>query len=101
MSISKQQVLHVANLAKLKLTEKEVARFQKQLSKVLDYFEQLNEIDTSKTKPTSQTTGLKNVFRKDEIDEKDSLSQKDALSGTEDVHNGYFKVPAIFEKDKL
>jgi len=99
VSLSKKQVLHVANLAKLKLSGKDVNKFKKQLSEVIGYFEQLKEIDTSKTEPASQTTGLENVLRNDEINTASSLKQKDALSGTEDVHNGYFKVPAVIKKD--
>jgi aspartyl-tRNA(Asn)/glutamyl-tRNA(Gln) amidotransferase subunit C len=99
MKLSKKQILHVAKLANLKLSKKEVIKFQKQLSEVIECFEELKEVNTSSIEPTSQTTGLNNVSRKDEIQHKDSLSQKEALSGTEEVHNGYFKVPAILLKE--
>lgn len=93
--LTKKQVLHIAKLANLKLSEAEVVKFQKQLSDVLGYIDILNELDTSKIKPTAQVTGLQNVLRNDELGK--SLTQKEALSGTKNKHQGYFKVKAIFE----
>jgi len=81
-SLSKDEVLHVAKLAKLDLTSEEVTKFQKQLSKIVDYISQLSEVDTSNLEPTSQTTGLENVFRSDEL-KQEGLTQEEALSGTE------------------
>lgn len=92
--LTKGQVLHVAELANLKLTEAEVKKFQKQLSDILDYIKILNQLDTNKVEPTSQVTGLENVFREDKVEK--CLSQKQALSGTKSKYKGYFKVEAIF-----
>jgi len=93
--LSREQVLHIAKLANLTLTEKEVKKFQKDLSDILAYIDLLNELDTSKVKPTFQVTGLKNVVREDK--EIRGLSQKEALAGTKAKYQGYFKVKAIFE----
>jgi aspartyl-tRNA(Asn)/glutamyl-tRNA(Gln) amidotransferase subunit C len=93
--LTKAQVLHIAQLANLKLSKSEVKKFQKQLSDVLGYVDILNELKTDKVKPTAQVTGLTNVMRPDEI--KKGLSQKQALSGSKSKHKGYFKVKAIFE----
>lgn len=93
--LSKEQVEHVAKLADLKLTEKEAAKFQKQLSEILDYVRQLNKLDTKGVEPTSQVTGLENVFREDEPGP--SLPQKEVLSGTKKRKDGFFKIKAIFE----
>ena len=93
--LTKDQVLHIAKLADLKLSDKEVKKVQKQLSDILGYMEVLNELNTDKVKPTSQVTGLENVVRKDEVGK--SLRQKEALVGTKNKHQGYFKVKAIFE----
>jgi aspartyl-tRNA(Asn)/glutamyl-tRNA(Gln) amidotransferase subunit C len=68
-------VKHVAKLAKLELTEKEIRDFHRELSKVVGYFDQLKEVDTKNIDPTSQTTGLTNVLREDEINPIDILSQ--------------------------
>ena len=94
--LSKADVVHVAKLAKLDLTESEIKKFLSQLSSVVEYIGELEKVDTTGIEPTSQTTGLTNVFRGDEI-KPSSLNQDKALSGTDKVHNGYFKVPAILE----
>lgn len=93
--LTKTDVEHVAKLAKLKLTADETDKFQKQLSKIVNYIGQLEEVDTSELLPTSQTTGLENVLRKDEVKTLSCLSQEEALSGTEKTHNGYFIVDAV------
>jgi len=95
--ISKKDVEHVARLAKLKLTDNEIDKFSKQLSEIISYVEELDKVDTSKTEPTNQTTGLENVSRQDNKNSETVLSQDEALSGTEAEHNGYFVVDAIFQ----
>jgi len=94
--LSKDQVKHIAKLANLKLTGAEISKFQKQLSKILDYVEQLNKLNTKKVEPASQVTGLENIFREDEP--KPSLSQKEVLSGAKNTEKGMFKIKAIFEE---
>lgn len=66
MKLTKDQVKHVAALARLGIEEKEVEKFQTQLSGILDYVEQLNEVNTDNIEPTAQVTGLKNIMRSDE-----------------------------------
>lgn len=67
MKLTKDQVLHVAKLARIGLDEKQIQKFQKELSSILDYVEMLNEVDTKGIEPTSQVTGLTNVGREDEV----------------------------------
>lgn len=67
MNLTKEQILHIAKLARLKLTEEEIDKFALQISGVLEYVEILNELDTSKVEPTHQVTGLSNISRADEI----------------------------------
>ena len=93
--LTKQDVLHVAKLAKLPLTDTEVNKFTDQLSAIVNYMDELNAVDTTNIEPTSQTTGLENVFRNDEIKPDQILSQEAALSGSDKTYNGYFKVDAI------
>ncbi|HTK03599.1 MAG TPA: Asp-tRNA(Asn)/Glu-tRNA(Gln) amidotransferase subunit GatC [Alphaproteobacteria bacterium] len=95
--LTRQDVLHIAKLAKLSLTDDEVEKFTAQLSSILKYVDELNSVDTSEVDPTSQTTGLVNVFRDDEIKTDQILSQAEALSGTDETYNGYFRVPTILE----
>jgi aspartyl-tRNA(Asn)/glutamyl-tRNA(Gln) amidotransferase subunit C len=91
-----KEVEHVALLANLKLNKTELRKFQKQLSEILGYIEVLNKLKAEKIEPTSQVTGLENVFRKDEI--KPSLSQKEVLSNAKEKHDNFFKTKAIFEE---
>lgn len=65
MKLSKEQVEHVAKLARLGLTPKEVLKFQTQMSGILNYVEQLNEVNTDGVEPTAQVTGLTNIMRED------------------------------------
>ena len=64
MKLSKQDIKHIANLARLELSEKELDKYGKQLSDVLGYIDQLQEVDTKGVEPTAQVTGLTNVFSK-------------------------------------
>lgn len=64
--LSKKEVEHIAKLARLGLTEEEKKRFQKQLSSILDYFKELQKVDTKKVAPTAHAVGASNVIREDE-----------------------------------
>lgn len=91
----KIDVSHIAKLANLPLSSTEKAKFKNQLEETLEYIEELNEVKTKNTEPTSQVTGLENITREDTAGT--SLSQNDALSNAKSTHNGFFKVKAIFE----
>ncbi|KKT64597.1 MAG: Aspartyl/glutamyl-tRNA(Asn/Gln) amidotransferase subunit C [Candidatus Woesebacteria bacterium GW2011_GWA2_44_33] len=93
--LTKKDVEHVASLAKLSISDKELEKYLKQLDEIVNYIGELNEVDTESTEPTSQTTGLENIFRPDELKPQQSLSDEEALAGTEETHNGYFKVEAV------
>lgn len=95
-----EDVIHVAKLANLSLSDSEVEKFQKQLSDIVEYISELNSVDTTGVEPTSQSTGLENVTRNDEIETDDILSVDQATSSTENTHNGYFKVKAILQERK-
>jgi aspartyl-tRNA(Asn)/glutamyl-tRNA(Gln) amidotransferase subunit C len=85
--LTKKDVLHVAELSNLILTDSEVKKLTPQLDKIIEFVGILNEVDTNGIEPTSQTTGLVNRLRDDVIDSTNSLKQDD-----------YFKVPAILSK---
>ncbi|NOY65495.1 MAG: Asp-tRNA(Asn)/Glu-tRNA(Gln) amidotransferase subunit GatC [Nitrospirae bacterium] len=95
MRISSKEVEHIAMLARLKLTEEEKELFSEQLSKILDYIEKLNELDTVDVEPTSHVIPLRNVFRKDEPAQ--SLSVDDALKNAPDRAGSFYRVPKIIE----
>lgn len=91
--ISKDQVKHVAHLARLAVTDEEVEHLTKDLSAIIDYAEQLNELDTDQIEPTTHVLNLKNVMRKDEP--KDWITREDALENAPDAEDGQFRVPSI------
>ena len=93
----KINVKHIAKLANLPLSDKEEERFEKQISSILKYVEQLNSVDTKGVSITSQVTNLENAIRKDEPDT--SLNQEDALSNTKSKHNGFFKVGKVLDNE--
>lgn len=97
VALTREDILHVAKLAKLELSDVEVKKFTPQLSNVINFVSELSNVDTKDTEATSQTTGLENIKRSDEVKNDSSLTQDQAVSGTDKTHNGYFKVKAILE----
>lgn len=96
MKLTKDQVKKVAKLANLPLTYEEEEKYSEQLSNILDYFEQLNKVDTSKVEPTFNVTGQSNVMREDIP--APSLSQEEALSNVSQKKNGMFVAKGVFEE---
>lgn len=97
MKLTKDQVKHVAKLANLPLTEEEEEKYAEQLSKVLEYVDQLNKVDTSDVEPTFNVSGLNNVFREDETSA--CLSQEEALSNAPRKKDGMFETKGVFEEE--
>lgn len=91
MDIDRKLLERVAEAARLNLTEKEIEKFLPQLKEALEFFSQLQEVNTEKIKPSFQPVELKNVMREDK--EKQCLTQDEALSLTEHKKDGYFKGP--------
>ena len=92
--ISKQQVQHIAKLARLGLTEKEIEKFQKDLSAILDYVEKLKEVNIDGIEPTSHSVLVENVMRKDES-RKSKVESGKLLELAPETKNGYLKVKSI------
>jgi aspartyl-tRNA(Asn)/glutamyl-tRNA(Gln) amidotransferase subunit C len=95
MSITVKDVEHVANLARLELSEQEKEQFTGQLNAILKYAEKLNELATDDVEPTSHVLPVHNVMREDVI--RESVSNETALRNAPDDENGQFKVPAVLE----
>jgi aspartyl-tRNA(Asn)/glutamyl-tRNA(Gln) amidotransferase subunit C len=95
MLLTRDQVEHVANLAKLGLTEEEIELYRKQLSAILEYAAILQQLDTEAIPPTATVLPLCNVMRADVPAA--SLSQEDALANAPAVAAGHFQVRAILE----
>ena len=90
--IDRDQVLHVAKLARLKLSDDEVDRMAEEMSKILGHVETMNELDLEGVEPTSHVVDLTNVLRDDEP--RPCLPRERALAGAPDVAEGGFRVPS-------
>jgi len=93
--LTKDQVQHIAQLARIGLTEKEVERFQKELSAILDFFEELKKAKTTEVKPMAQPGQLKNAFRQDEPRLISEEERKKLLNLAPAQEKNYFKVKAV------
>ena len=89
--ITKELIEHVAEIARLKLTDKEIEKFSKELKDIIDVFSKIDKVNTNGIETSLQPVELKNMLRED-IEEK-TFSQEDALSLTEHKKDGYFKGP--------
>ncbi|MFH1822642.1 MAG: Asp-tRNA(Asn)/Glu-tRNA(Gln) amidotransferase subunit GatC [Patescibacteria group bacterium] len=97
MKLSKKEIQHIANLARLELTEAELKKYGSQLSGVLDWIDQLKEVNTTNIEPTAQVTGLENVWREDIIEEWDDNERKTALKQAPELEEGQIKVKRVLE----
>ncbi|MDH7576996.1 MAG: Asp-tRNA(Asn)/Glu-tRNA(Gln) amidotransferase subunit GatC [Bacillota bacterium] len=93
MKLSREEVEHVALLARLDLKEEEKERFRAQLSSILEYAEMLNRLDTNNVDPTYHVLPLQNVSRPDKA--RESLLREEVLRNAPERVAGYFKVPRI------
>ena len=93
MAITRDDVLHVARLARLEIPEDEVDRVRDELGAILDAVGKVAELDLSDVEPTSHPLAVVNVWRDDEP--RPSLSSEDALANAPDPVNGAFRVPAV------
>ena len=92
--LSRDAVLKLAQLSRLKLTDEEIERFREELSSILDYVEVLDKVDTKGLEPTYQVTGLKNVMRRDEV--KDYQAKpKELMKKAPAVEKNQFKVKRV------
>ncbi len=93
--ISRDEVLHVARLARLTFSEAEVDRLAEQLSAILAYIEKLDELDTTGVEPTSHVLPLTNVFKDDEA--RPSANREQIMAGGPSTEHGHYKVQKIVE----
>ncbi|MEE8347625.1 MAG: Asp-tRNA(Asn)/Glu-tRNA(Gln) amidotransferase subunit GatC [Dehalococcoidia bacterium] len=95
MSITPEEVRHIARLARVGLVDDEISLFQGQLSKILDYFQSLQEVDTDNVPPTAHTLAMHNVMRDDEP--RPSFDKEDILANAPHREDDLFRVRAILE----
>lgn len=95
MSLTKEEVEHIAKLARLELTEAETERYREQLSDILDYAARLQALDTSQIPPTASVIARRSVLREDVACQ--GLSTQEVLNNAPRVEQGQFRVPPVQE----
>lgn len=95
MKLSREEVKHIALLARLGVTETDLEKFREQLSNILENFEILKQVDTTDTPPTSHSIAMQNVLREDKVGR--SLSAEETLDNAPRREEDYFRVRAVLE----
>ena len=100
MALSEKDVLYVADLAHLELTEEEVKKFGPQLDAVLEYVQKLNQLDTTGVEPMAQVThaAVENSALRDDLS-KPTFTQEEALQNAPETGGGSFKVPQVIDRE--
>jgi aspartyl-tRNA(Asn)/glutamyl-tRNA(Gln) amidotransferase subunit C len=96
MRLSREQVEHVALLARLELSEEEKERYTHELNQILEHFEALQKLDTENVPPTSHAIPMTNVLREDAV--RSSLPREEVLQNAPDPVDGGFRVPRVVEE---
>ena len=96
MPLTREEVLHIAQLARVGLSEEDVATFQEQLSEILDHFETLKALDTEGVEPTAYPLALESVMRSDEV--RPSLPRDEVLANAPLADADAFRVRAVLEE---
>jgi aspartyl-tRNA(Asn)/glutamyl-tRNA(Gln) amidotransferase subunit C len=97
MSLTHHQVQHIANLARLELSEEELSRYQDQLSAILAYFTQLEDLDTENIKPTASGFDLTSTLRPDKA--RPGLMYDELIKNAPEIKDQKFQVPPVFDHD--
>lgn len=97
MQLSKQEIQHIAGLARLELTDVELEKYGGQLSAVLNYIDQLKEVDVKGIEPMAQVSCLENVLREDEAKNWDEQEIEIALKNAPEMEDGFIKVKRVIE----
>ncbi len=92
-------VKHIAQLAHIPITDEEEKKLEKAFVETLGVVNELKEVDVTGVEPTSQVTGLENVWREDVIRPEDTFTQAEALSNAKKSFQGYFVVPQVIDQD--
>ncbi|TMC60949.1 MAG: Asp-tRNA(Asn)/Glu-tRNA(Gln) amidotransferase subunit GatC [Chloroflexi bacterium] len=95
MKLTREEVLHIAELARLGLSESEVVRFQEQLSDILTYADRLQQVDLSHISPSARVQALQTVLRSDEV--RPSFPRELILANAPQAAEGSFRVPPVLE----
>ncbi len=97
MELTGKEVEHIADLARIEISEKDKEKFQEQLSSILDYVNKLNEVDTKGVEPIAHITGLFNIMREDEIKPQSEETMKKLVESAPEHENNLVKTLGVFE----
>ncbi|MDR8394062.1 Asp-tRNA(Asn)/Glu-tRNA(Gln) amidotransferase subunit GatC [Aliifodinibius sp. S!AR15-10] len=95
MSVTKDDVQYIAHLARLQVSDKEAEGLKEDMNKILDYMDDLSEVDTSDVEPLEHVTDLEYRLREDEA--KEPVDHEDALKNAPDADTDYFRVPRVID----
>lgn len=95
MKLSREEVMQIAELAKLSLTDAEIEQYGNQLSAILEYAQRLSQVNTSDIPPTASVLPLNNVMREDVV--RPSLTRAQVMANAADALEGQFRVEAVLE----
>jgi len=95
MAISREDVRHIAKLARLRFSDDGEAKMADEMGQILDYVDKLNELDTTGVPPMSHVLDIHNVFREDEVEQR--IDHEDALRNAPDADSDYFRVPKVID----
>ena len=95
MSLTREEILHIATLARIGLSEKDVEKYQHELSQILDYFKKLEEVNVEGIEPIGHITGMQNTFRSDKQEDFGALGKDAIMKNAPEVKEGYIKVKSV------
>ena len=95
MKLEREQVLHIAKLARIELSDAEVETYSEQLSEIIGHFDVLDGVDTAGVEPTAHTLPIRNVFAEDVS--RPSLPREEVLALAPNTEDGYLRVRAVLE----
>lgn len=93
--LSKEEIIKVATLARVGLSEKDVEKYGHDLSAILDYFKKLDELDVSNVEPIGHITGMQNRFRNDSSEDFGKLGKEEIMKNVPEVKEGFIKVKSV------
>ena len=96
--LSKKEVKHIAQLSRIKLSEEEVKKYQQQLSVILDYFKEIQKVETKNILPMANTSGIKNVFRQDKPILESGERRKKLIEAAPSKEKNFIKVKEVFDQ---